>query len=136
MKMKVNNRWTVGFLSLCLAGLVACSEDIDDKLDGKWQIQQIEADGTVQKIDTIFYNFQTSLFQYQLYDARTNTYPNRYGFKTIKGDKELLLQLETSDDFLKQTDWTSNERIFTIEKVTGKELILTGEGKRYTFRKF
>jgi hypothetical protein len=134
--MKMNNRWIAGFLSICLAGLVACSKDMDDKLDGKWQIQQIEANGNVQKIDTIFYNFQTSLFLYQIYDVRTNGYPGRYGFKTMKGDNELLLQLETSDDFLKQTDWTSKERTFTIEKVTGKELILTGEGKRYTFRKF
>jgi hypothetical protein len=137
MVMKMNNRWIAGFLSICLAGLAACSKDMDDKLDGKWQIRQIEANGNVQKIDTIFYNFQTSLFQYQIYDSRTNTYPNRYGFKTIKGDNKLLLQLETSDGFLKQTDWTSNERTFTIEKVTGRELILTGENnKRYTFRKF
>jgi hypothetical protein len=134
--MKVNNRWTVGFLSICLAGLIACSKDIDDKLDGKWQMQQVETDGHVQQVDTIFYNFQTSLFQYQLYDSSTDTYPVRYGFKTVKGDNELLLQLETSSDFLKQTDWASRERTFTIEKVTGKELILAGEGKRYTFRKF
>ncbi|MDR0750312.1 MAG: lipocalin-like domain-containing protein [Tannerellaceae bacterium] len=135
--MKKNNRWIAGFLCICLAGLAACSKDMDDKLEGKWQMQQTEANGNVQKTDTVFYNFQTSLFQYQLYDARTDTYPGRYGFKTIKGDNELFLQLETGDDFLKQTDWTSKERTFTIEKVTGRELILTGEdGKRYTFRKF
>jgi hypothetical protein len=134
--MKMNNRWIAGFLSICLAGFVACSKDMEDKLDGKWQMQQIEANGNVQKVDTIFYNFQTSLFQYQIYDSRKNVYPSGYGFKTMKGDNELLLELEASDDFLKQTDWASKERTFTIEKVTGKELVLTGEGKRYTFRKF
>jgi hypothetical protein len=134
--MKMNNKRIAGFLSICLAGLVACSKDIDDKLDGKWQIQQIEANGNVQKVDTIFYNFQTSLFQYQIYDSRTNSYPGWYGFKTIKGDNELLLQLEANGSFLKRTDWTSNERTFTIERLTGRELILAGEGKRYTFRKF
>jgi hypothetical protein len=134
--MEMNSRWIAGFLSICLTGLTACSKDTDDKLDGKWQMQQIEANGNVQKVDTIFYNFQTSLFQYQIYDARNNTYPKRNGFKTVQGDNELLLELETSNDFLKQTDWTSKNRVFTIEKVTGKELILTGDGKRYTFRKF
>ncbi|MDR1200682.1 MAG: lipocalin-like domain-containing protein [Tannerellaceae bacterium] len=132
----MNNLLIAGFLSICLVGFVACSKDTDDKLDGKWQMQQIEANNNVQKVDTIFYNFQTSLFQYQIYNSGANAYPSRYGFKTIKGDKELLLELEANNDFLKQTDWTSKERIFTIEKVTATTLILTSEGKRYTFRKF
>lgn len=132
----MNTRWIAGFLSICLAVLTACSKDMADRLDGRWQMRQTEAGGNVRKADTVFYNFQTSLFQYQIYDSRTNTYPGGYGFKTMKGDNGLLLQLEANDDFLKQTDWTSNERVFTIEKLTGKELILTGEGKRYTFRRF
>jgi hypothetical protein len=134
--MKMNNKLTAVFLSSCLICLAACSKDTDDKLEGKWQMQQIEADGHVQKTDTIYYNFQTSLFQYQIYNAQTNGYPNRYGFKTMKGDNELLLELEADDVFLKLTDWTSKNRTFTIEKLTGRELILTGDGRRYTFRKF
>jgi hypothetical protein len=124
-----------GLAGICLLAFTACSNDITDKLDGKWQMRQVETGGNVQQVDTVFYNFQTSLFQYQIYNPRTDGYSVRYGFKTVT-DGELFLELETSDDFLKQTDWDSAARAFTIEKITGKELILTGEGKRYTFRKF
>lgn len=138
--MKANQILKAGFLCICSVLLAACSKDTDDKLEGKWQMQQMEADGNIQKVDTIFYNFQTSLFQYQIYNTHTNThtntYPYRYGFKTLKGDNELVLELETDNNFLHLTDWTTKERVFTIEKVTGKNLILSSEGKRYMFRKF
>ncbi|WP_301029912.1 lipocalin-like domain-containing protein [Parabacteroides goldsteinii] len=34
------------------------------------------------------------------------------------------------------TDWKSKTRTFSIEKLSGKQLILNSEGKRYIFRKF
>lgn len=134
--MKMNNILKSGLLCICLLGFIACSKDTDDKLEGKWQIQQVEADGNVQKVDTIFYNFQTSLFQYQIYIPQSDTYIGRYGFKTLKGDNGLALELEANSDFIQYTDWTSTERTFTIEEVTGSKLILSSDGKRYTFRKF
>lgn len=131
-------------VALCMVLLtISCSKDTDDKLEGKWQLKEVILEnGQVQPVDTVWYNFMNSLFMYQLYDtARVgdNKYRHSYGFKTWDGDS-LMLEL-TSDpqlvkDFLPYTDWDEQRRMFLIEEVNGKELILTSEGSQYNFRKF
>ena len=127
-------------IAIGLLLLVACSNDVYDKLDGKWQLQQVEENGIVQDVDTIYYNFQTSLFMYQIYDPALDDIRACYGFNTKEGDNKLLLELISNpkpvESFLKYTDWTSTTRVFIIEKADRKKLILESEGKRYTFRKF
>ncbi|WP_085536448.1 lipocalin-like domain-containing protein [Massilibacteroides vaginae] len=126
-------------ITALLAGLlilVSCSKDDDDKLEGKWQLRQVVESGQITAVDTVFYNFQTSLFMYQVYDPATDGMKHRYGFKTLEADKQLLLQLEYDGDFLQLTDWDSVKESFTIERLKGKELILLRNEKRYIFRKF
>lgn len=106
------------------------------ELEGKWQLKQIESEGSFTTVDTVWYNFQTSLFMYQIYDASKGTYPNMYGFNYFEKEGEVRLELSYNEDFLKRTDWTSNIRTFKIEKVSGKELILSSDGKKYYFDKF
>ena len=49
-------------LPLLLSVVASCSDD-EDKLTGKWQLRQYELpDGTVQKEDSVFYNFQKGSF--------------------------------------------------------------------------
>ncbi len=120
--------------------MAACSNDTEHKLEGKWQLQQVEANGDVIQADTVFYNFQNILFMYQVYIPAEDKYVLQYGFNTIKDEDQL--ELELADDpglaahFLHYTDWKSATRTFSIEKLSGKQLILNSEGKRYIFRKF
>ncbi len=116
--------------------LASCSKDDDDKLEGKWQLRQVEESGQVTPVDTVFYNFQNSLFMYQIYEPATDGMKHRYGYKTIEAEKQLLLELEKDDNFLPSTDWDSIKETFTIERLKGKELILLRNDKRYIFRKF
>ena len=122
---------------------VSCEKDDKDDLEGKWQLREvIDAEGVVQKVDTVWYNFQNTLFMYQLYDATEETpvYRQCYGFKTKKDENKVLLELTsytvTVDEFLPYTDWSTGSRTFTIEKVSGKQLILSSEGKQYKFHSF
>lgn len=115
--------------------LVACNNDIDDKLQGKWQLQKVETDGNVQKVDTIYYNFLNGLFQYQVFQPAKDVYLSSLGYKYTEVEDQLKLEINDKG-FLPLTDWTSAVRTFTIEKSTVKELILSSDGKRYTFRKF
>ena len=127
-------------IAACILLFASCSKDNQDKLFGKWQMQKIESDGVVQAVDTIYYNFQHGLFMYQIYSPVTDKYPYIYGFNTMEGDDKIELELTSNPlpvkDFLPLTDWTSDKRIFTIDKLTVKQLILSSEGKKYTFRKF
>ena len=135
--MKLNKLFTFTLAALAMA---ACSNDTEHKLEGKWQLQQVEANGDVIQADTVFYNFQNILFMYQVYIPADDKYVLQYGFNTIKDEDQL--ELELADDpgpaanYLHYTDWKSKTRTFSIEKLSGKQLILNSEGKRYIFRKF
>ena len=134
--MKGMKYWIIAAVAILMA---ACNNDTEHKLEGKWQLQQVEANGDVIQADTVFYNFQNILFMYQIYQPDSNSVLYRYGYNTVDENK-LTLELEhnpnTLDKFLPYTDWSSKTRVFTIEKLSGKQLILDSEGKRYIFRKF
>lgn len=134
--MKGMKYWIIAAVAILMA---ACNNDTEHKLEGKWQLQQVEANGDVIQADTVFYNFQNILFMYQIYQPDSNSVLYRYGYNTVNENK-LTLELEhnpnTLDKFLPYTDWNSKTRVFTIEKLSGKQLILDSEGKRYIFRKF
>lgn len=134
--MKGMKYWIIAVVAILMA---ACNNDTEHKLEGKWQLQQVEANGEVIEADTVFYNFQNILFMYQIYKPETNSVLYSYGYNAVDENK-LTLELEhnpnTLDKFLPYTDWNSKTRVFTIEKLSGKQLILDSEGKRYIFRKF
>ena len=112
----------------------------EHKLEGKWQLQQVEADGKVIQADTVFYNFQNVLFMYQVYIPSADSFAIQHGFNTLKDDNQLILELTNvprmATEYIKITDWKETVRTFTIEESNRKHLILNSEGKRYTFRKF
>ena len=74
-----------------LLGLGAC-DTMTTNLEGKWQLNQIESEGNVATVDTVWYNFQTTLFQYQIYDRSSDSYRYSYGYNFYEGD-QLTLQL-------------------------------------------
>lgn len=124
--------------------LLSCDDAKKDELEGKWQLIEVTAaNGTVYLVDTVWYNFQNTLFMYQLYEIDTSTYRRCHGFKARDSENRLLLELNSYpvepyyiEDFLPYTDWTSAQRTFTIALCTRKELILDSEGKQYRFRKY
>lgn len=125
-----------------LISMLACSKDTQDKLYGKWQLREVvEAGGTSHRVDTVWYNFQTSLFMYQMavVSDTSTVYRQAYGFNTLEGADNLLLELVDPapiSAFLPYTDWPAARRSFTIDKVDRKELILSTDNKRYIFHKF
>lgn len=120
--------------------LLASCDKPERQLEGKWLLKEVEENGVVTPVDTVWYNFQTSLFQYQIYDRASDTYQVCYGYKVMNDEHSLDLELtfdyEGVRDFLPLTDWDSAKRYFEIESLTGKELRLSGDGKRYLFSKF
>ncbi len=117
----------------------ACSKDEQSKLSGKWQIQQIEMNGNVVPVDTIYFNFESSLFQYQIYSPSSNSYKSWVGYNSVNDGNQLLLELNDQNNikqFLHLTDWSEGKRLYTIEKLTNNRLILSSENRTYTFRKF
>jgi hypothetical protein len=126
---------------ICIPALVSCEPDRGDKLDGKWQLEKVEqSNGTVNPVDTVWYNFQNTLFMYQLYEPAGDLYRHIYGFKTWESKDRILLKVNPDpvsvESFLPFTDWKSDTRSFSINKCSKGELVLNSEGVTYHFRKF
>ena len=120
--------------------MVSCNK-VEHKLEGKWQLKTVEANGVVQTVDTVWYNFQTSLFEYQLYDPAKDVYRTNFGYKTLKGDTKLDLELVNYGGTpLKihgvPADWTSPKQTFTIEQSSVTNLVMSAREESYTFKKF
>ena len=105
-------------IAFCVILFVSCSKDTESK----------------------YFNFEHSLFMYQVYVTEIDSFRHQYGYNTLEGEKTLLLELENNprpiSKFLPYTDWNSSKQTYTIDKLESKQLILSREGKTYTFRKF
>ena len=56
--MKIGKRKIFLIIGLIVLVLAACS-NVDGDLDDKWQLRQYQyADGSIERQDSIFYNFQ------------------------------------------------------------------------------
>ena len=78
-------------IAFCVILFVSCSKDTESKLFGKWQLQKVEASGNVQNVDTVYFNFEHSLFMYQVYVTEIDSFRHQYGYNTLEGEKTLLL---------------------------------------------
>jgi len=106
-------------------------------LQGKWQRNDA---------DTVYYNFQNSLFLYQIYRTKDEM-SLVYGYYTLYGDTSIDLRLlrEYSQYSLDYLGWdtlrsaTGQDTIFKsfkIEKLTNKVLILSSDNGMMSFHKF
>ena len=128
-------------LFLCLF-LTGCEKEVSDHIKGKWQLKTIEEAGQLMHIDTVWYNFQSeSLFMYQIYHPKVDTFSWIYGYKTQPENNILSIELINNlaidkEDILYFTDWKEMTRTFTVDKISRKHLVLTNDNKTYTFNRF
>ena len=129
-------------LVFCLIGwlLVSCNKSTEDRLWGKWQLREVVSPTGVEQVDTVWYNFQNSLFLFQVYRPQSDSMQYCYGYNTVTNETEIQLDLISNPkpvaQFLPYTDWEDRQRTFRIDKLTGSELILSDEEQTYRFRKF
>ena len=123
-------------MMLLIAG---CVKETAGPLEGKWQLTQVEVNGNTVSVDTVFYNFQNTLFMLQVYHTPESRYQHRYGFSAVEKDSvhlELNSHVGNVENFLPLTDWTDARRSFAIIETSFRKLVLHSEGKKYTFRKY
>lgn len=124
-------------LPLLLSVVAFCSDD-EDKLTGKWQLRQYELpDGTVQKEDSVFYNFQKGSFS-AICLLEDKTYHTFFGLYSLQDDKiYIILRPEENIDLCKQyLQWDELGRTFQIEELSSSTLQLRSEDIVSVFRKY
>jgi hypothetical protein len=128
------------FFAICnLLFLGSCDRiflDVSGKeadLQGKWQMNDA---------DTVYYNFQKSLFQYQVY-LEKDEISYAHGYYVLHGDSAIDLELlggYTSFPLeilgWQPTNANSVSKGFKIKKLTNKELILSSDNEILSFHKF
>ena len=134
------------FLVICIVFFFCSCDKIflgvegkEADLQGKWQMNNA---------DTVYYNFQNNLFQYQVYREKNQSLV-AYGYYILHGDTAIDLQLLRMKSYLPldhlgwDTIYSSisdgNDTIcksFRIEQLTSKKLILSSNIGDITFHKF
>jgi len=135
---------TIFFVTCTCLFFIACDKIFvgvsgkEADLQGKWQMNDA---------DTVYYNFQNSIFLYQIYLTKGDM-SQVYGYYTLQGDTSIELRLLSeyapylSLDYLRwdtlysATGQDTIFKTFKIEKLTSKELILSSNNGTASFHKF
>ena len=136
--MKIRKRKIFLIIGLVMLVLAACS-NVDGDLDNKWQLRQYQyADGSIERQDSIFYNFQKGSFS-AICLLKNGSYQTFFGNYSLKGDKISIILLPESVEYENcafYMGWENGERTFTIEELSSSSLRLEHEGVRSIFRKY
>ncbi|RHE95394.1 lipocalin-like domain-containing protein [Bacteroides intestinalis] len=136
--MKIRKRKIFLIIGLVMLVLAACS-NVDGDLDNKWQLRQYQyADGSIERQDSIFYNFQKGSFS-AICLLKNGSYQTFFGNYSLKGDKISIILLPESveyENYAFYIGWENGERTFTIEELSSSSLRLEHEGVRSIFRKY
>ena len=143
------------YILICCAGLIlsACENKWpkNGDLDGQWQLLTIEHDGEIRSVkDSQYYlSFQLDLFQLSIvnnrqryfgyFDRNANTIVFRQFSDMAEND------LATTDNrplteqqipVLQQWGYYKLNESFTIETLSGSDMVLKSDSARITYRKF
>lgn len=136
--MEIGKRKIFLIIWLIVLVLAACS-NVDGDLDDKWQLRQYQyADGSIERQDSIFYNFQKGSFS-AICLLKNGSYQTFFGNYSLKGDKISIILLPQSmedENYSFYMGWENGERTFTVEDLTSSSLHLEYEGVRYIFRRY
>lgn len=124
-------------LPLLLSVVAACSDD-EDKLTNKWQLRCYEyPDGTIQTVDSVFYNFQKGSFS-AICLLENGNYQSFFGNYSLQDDKISIILLPEYGGELydKYMGWEEHKRIFHVDELSSSTLRLSYEDVVSVFRKY
>ena len=131
------------YIILCVLILSACDklfldvEGSDADLQGKWQLTPA---------DTVYFNFQKNLFQYQIY-VEKDSLKQVYGYYTLYTNDSIRLELykNTSQIILDPLGWNPHTtedgleivyKNYYIERINSKKMVLSSSDETLSFKKF
>ena len=122
-----------------LLSLMGCTKDIEHKLEGKWQLNEVVRNGAVSQVDTVWYSFQNTLFELRVYNPARDSAWYMSGYRTQEEDKlhlELVIGNTDLYDFLPRTDWLGRKRSFIIEDLKSGKLTLRDGVVLYRLKRY
>lgn len=138
MKETANSGLKYLLIVLMACTMTACMNGGGD-LAGKWQLRQYQyADGTSEKVDSVFYNFQKGSFSVTCL-LNSGGYDTFFGNYSLKGDEISIILLPESEgrgNYDTYIGWPGGKRTFKVEDLSFSSLRLEFEGTKSVFRKY
>lgn len=128
-------------ISLLLAMTACDKQPINGKLDGMWKLTTIEYnDGSIEESNGIYYRIQ--LHTVMIDDRRSGAgnfiadFSSENGVTISRLRDVNNIEAIPNEEMLKPLGLNSPDTHFTVEKLTGKHMILKSDYARLTFLKF
>lgn len=126
------------FFALLIILGVACSDD-ESRLENKWQLRQyVHVDGTVQREDSVFYNFMDGSFSAicLLPDGKYRFIFGNYVFRGNELSITILPDFTSDDVYKRYLNWEGGGRIFKVQELTPSVMQLNYKEEKSIFRKY
>lgn len=118
--------------------IFACSND-ESGLVNKWQLRHYQyADGTIQKEDSVFYNFMKGSFS-AICISPSGAHFDYFGNYSFDGNKlsiKLLPETVIDSNFKRYMNWEDLKREFTVNELSSSVLQLSYKDVKIFFRKY
>jgi len=137
--------------SLTVILWLSCSDEPEHRASGQWRLKTMEKNGIVSTVDTVFFSFQRArVFAFTVLKTEHEAQLS-YGYMEVPSENQFKLSLDTSKHedgyyknltdsaYLRLYGWTLEndfQQVFTVEKITGKELVLSANSVTYSFKKY
>ena len=129
--------------------VAACSDDIDSKINGMWQLKTVEENGTISNVDTVFFGIQGgAVFSFTLLMPNDPLIESiqSYGYASFPSENEMMISMDTSKfengyfinisgDFLKYSGWDKYCMTFDVKQIDSKYLVISERNRTYSFNR-
>lgn len=128
----------IGVLLAVVSCCVSCMNGGDSPWVGRWQLREYQyPDGTVQKVDSVFYGFQKGSF-IAVYMGTDGKYRSMYGYYDDSVEDSLIIDLWSPNvndaTYKKWFGWEDEQRSFRVVSLTSKRMKLDYKDTVYVFR--
>ena len=123
-----------------ILSLISCSQDNENRIEGRWQATSIESPRHSLYTDSLFWSFDKGVCEIQTL-SRTNSHYSEqiYSSYLINEDSIKISLYSQHVNVAKRNrylDWNTPQRKFAIRELTTKSLKLSVNDTVYSFRKY
>lgn len=129
----------LGLIGLVFLFFVGCGKmPINGKLDGRWQLMQVDyhSNGTQVRPAYTYYDFSLHLMQFRKTNGTDGTFGYINGRFQQTRDSLCLQMIRQNKSIARKFGLNDTIQCFSVETLTKKKMILNSDSARLEFRKF
>ncbi len=125
---------------ILLVLFISCSQDNDEKIEGRWQATSIESPRHSLYTDSLYWSFDKGVCEIQTLLASNAHFTEQIFANFVIYSDSIKIELYSKHVNIakrnKYLDWNTQQRKFAIRELTSKSLKLSVNDTIYSFRKY